>query len=161
MRDDSLNTLVKTLRERIWPDPAPAIICLDRLGSVAAMAAHRLGLPFQPYAVTLADNSVGEVGLIADSLNWPLKVISLPTEQVASDFVRLAVQHRCATSAQFELGYVTMHICEAVQEAEVWLSFDQPNGNAQSWGAAARIAEHYGKALFNPYDGRRLPSAGR
>jgi hypothetical protein len=150
---DILHTLIEAFRGRLSQDCAPAVLCGDPLGNAAAMALQGLGMNLQPYAITYDDASIDEIVAIADRLDRELKLISIAAKSMGTDFVHLAVQHRCFAKAQFALGYVAMHASEAVDETEVWLSLPRSSPDNRGWRTATRIAGHYGKTLFNPYHG--------
>jgi hypothetical protein len=146
-----LKELAGAVRKRAKIGRTPAVLCGDRLSIAAALATHATGIAFQPYAVAMEAKTGNELQQIADQLGWRLKLILPPVEELPADFIHLAVQYRCFKTHEIELGYVTMRVCEAVEETDVWLSVPRWNMKRYAWPAATRIADHYEKTLFNPY----------
>jgi hypothetical protein len=119
----------------------------DAACSAVVLAAHTAGIDVQPYAVTFGERPAHEYKSVAERVGSELRVVELPAERLAADFVHLATRHRCFAIGDFEIGLVAMHLCEALPEREIWFPV---HAKRAGWNAAARIARGLGKTLMNP-----------
>jgi site-specific DNA-cytosine methylase len=69
---------------------------------------------------------------IARHFGWHLTIITVPTADVARDFMRLAVEHRCRKKTQFENTFPLLYMLPRIAEAEVWSGYnaDDHYGNS-------------------------------
>lgn len=149
-----LDSLIDSLAHYEQNDERPAILLLeDRIALAVALAASAVSRDFVAYSALIGRRPLF---LAADRLGWELHLIHFPVEQLATDFIHLAVKHRCANPREFELGYLMMHACARVRETEVWVP--TAGFGSRAWRTASRIADHYGKRLFNPLQGIALGS---
>jgi hypothetical protein len=65
-----------------------------------------------------------KVEAIARHLGWRLHVITVPTQNLAADFKRLAIQYRCRTKVQFEVTFPLLYVFPEIEEREVWTGFN-------------------------------------
>jgi asparagine synthetase B (glutamine-hydrolysing) len=74
-----------------------------------------------------------KVEVIARHFGWPLKVITVPTRNVAADFKRLAIQFHCKTKVHFEVLFPLLYVFPEIEEHEVWTGFnaDDHYGNTR------------------------------
>jgi site-specific DNA-cytosine methylase len=61
---------------------------------------------------------------IANHFGWPLTIVTVPTADVAADFVRLAVEHGCRKKTQFENTFPLLYVLPQIDEAEVWTGWN-------------------------------------
>jgi DNA (cytosine-5)-methyltransferase 1 len=83
---------------------------------------------------------------IAGHFGWPLTVITVPTTDVANDFLRLAVEHGCRKKVQFEVTFPMLYVFPQIDEAEVWTG----------WNAD----DHYGNTRECIFRQRRMAQQG-
>jgi DNA-cytosine methyltransferase len=83
---------------------------------------------------------------IARNFGWPLTIITVPTADVARDFVRLAVEHRCRKKTQFENTFPLLYVLPRIAEIEVWTGY-----NAD---------DHYGNTKNCALDQKRMAREG-
>ena len=74
-----------------------------------------------------------KVEAIARHFGWRLHVITVPTQNLAADFKRLAILHRCRTKVQFEVSFPLLYVFPEIVEREVWTGFnaDDHQGNTR------------------------------
>jgi DNA-cytosine methyltransferase len=74
-----------------------------------------------------------KVEIIAKRFGWPLRVITVPTHNLSSDFKRLAVEHGCKTKILSEVLFPLLYVFPEIAEREVWTGFnaDDNYGNTQ------------------------------
>jgi DNA-cytosine methyltransferase len=74
-----------------------------------------------------------KVESIARHLRWPLKVVTVPTRNLATDFKRLAIQYGCRKKVQFEVLFPLLYVMPEIEEREVWTGFnaDDHYGNTR------------------------------
>ena len=72
---------------------------------------------------------------LARQLKWKLEIITVPTSAVASDFIRLAVGHRCQRKTQFEVTFPLLYIFPLIKESEIWTGCDADTryGNTKNY----------------------------
>jgi DNA-cytosine methyltransferase len=72
---------------------------------------------------------------IARHFGWHLTIITVPTADVARDFMRLAVEHRCRKKTQFEVTFPMLYVLPRIAEAEVWTGWnaDDHYGNRKNY----------------------------
>ena len=72
---------------------------------------------------------------LARQLKWKLEVITVPTSVVASDFIRLAVEHHCQRKTQFEVTFPLLYIFPLIKESEMWTGWnaDTHYGNTKNY----------------------------
>jgi hypothetical protein len=101
-----------------------------------AIALRQLGKQIQAYTYELEGYSSLErerVEAIADHFGFSLKVITVPTSNLAQDFKRLAIGHGCWKKAQYEVLFKFLHVVPEIEECEVWTGFnaDDHYGNTR------------------------------
>jgi DNA (cytosine-5)-methyltransferase 1 len=74
-----------------------------------------------------------KVETIARHFGWRLDVITVPTNNLAADFKRLAIQYGCKKKVQFEVTLPLLYVIPAIREREVWTGFnaDDHYGNTR------------------------------
>jgi DNA-cytosine methyltransferase len=74
-----------------------------------------------------------KVESIAKHFGWRLHVVTVPTHNLAADFRRLAVEHRCKKKVQFEVTFPLLYLIPAIEQREVWTGFnaDDHYGNTR------------------------------
>lgn len=98
---------------------------IDSLSVGLALAAA--GKPFHAYTFELEGHSSPDVKsarALAAHFGWPLTVVTVPTSQVADDFLRLAAEQKCRTKIQFEVSYPLAYVFQQIVEEEVWSGFN-------------------------------------
>lgn len=109
-------------------------LALEKAGKmVRAYTFHLEGYPSKDLRKTVT---------IADRFGWPLTVITVPTANVANDFIRLAVEQSCRKKTQFEVTFPLLYVMPCIEEAEVWTG----------WNAD----DHYGNTREAIFRQRRL-----
>ena len=83
---------------------------------------------------------------IAGHFGWPLTVITVPTTDVADDFLRLAVEQGCRKKVQFEVTFPMLYLFPQIDEVEVWTG----------WNAD----DHYGNTRECIFRQRRMAQQG-
>jgi len=131
------------------PSPSLAVILCQDVSHATATRMRSLEGQVQFYAVTTAEDPPTDYPR-ASRLER-LKVVHLPVDQVAADFIQLVLVHRCVAATEFLLCYLVMHLCEALPESEIWIRLDMEL-NRSAWTAAARVARQHGKLLITPDD---------
>lgn len=63
----------------------------------------------------------------ADRFGWQLTIIRVPADQIADDFVRLAVEQGCRKKVQFEVTYPLLYILPRIEESEVLTAWNADN----------------------------------
>jgi DNA-cytosine methyltransferase len=102
-----------------------------------AIALRELGKQIQAYTYEVDGYHSFErekVEAIAAHYKWPLKIVSIPTRNLAEDFKRLAILHRCRKKVQFEVLFKFLYVMPELEEREVWTGFnaDDHYGNNRS-----------------------------
>jgi DNA-cytosine methyltransferase len=100
-----------------------------------------------------------KVESIAKHFGWPLKIIRVPTSNLASDFKRLAILHGCRKKVQFEVLFNFLYVVPEVVEREIWTGFnaDDHYGNtrkvmlSQARLARAGVSPADRKIAFDEY----------
>ncbi len=168
MIKDVVRLLTDALRDQSQSADPPAVAIIDdEAGASVVSAARAADFKVRPYLVTFGERPRYQIQQIAGKIDDELRVVELPTKRFPADFIRLAVQHRCFGSGDFEIGLVAMHLCEVLTERVIWLPV---RARQPGWSAAVRIASAFGKTLINPFillppyivlDERELESARR
>jgi len=70
--------------------------------------------------------------VIARYLDIPLDVVTVPVGQLARDFKRLAIQFRCSTKVQFEVGYALLYVLKECKNREILTGFNADDHYANS-----------------------------
>lgn len=70
--------------------------------------------------------------VIARHLGIPLDVVTVPVAQISMDFKRLAIQFRCKTKVQFEVGYALLYVFRECKHREVLTGFNADDHFANS-----------------------------
>jgi DNA-cytosine methyltransferase len=85
---------------------------------------------------------------IARHFGWPLTVVTVPSGDVVTDFVRLAVEQRCRKKTQFEVTFPFLYVFPAIAEAEVWSGFnaDDYYGNTKNCVLEQRTMAREGRS---------------
>ncbi|KRR14925.1 hypothetical protein CQ12_32305 [Bradyrhizobium jicamae] len=70
---------------------------------------------------------------IARHMDWPLRVVQVPTAGLRSAFLRLAIEHGCSKKTQFEVTYPIAHLIPAILETDIFTgwNFDDHYGNTR------------------------------
>jgi DNA-cytosine methyltransferase len=70
---------------------------------------------------------------VARHVDWPLSVVTVPTGNLAADFKRLAIKHRCKKKVHFEVLFPLLYVIPEIEEREVWTGFnaDDHYGNTR------------------------------
>jgi DNA-cytosine methyltransferase len=70
---------------------------------------------------------------IARHFGWKLTVITTPTCGLQSDFIELAVRHKCRKKVHFEVLWPLLYVLPQILEAEVWTGWnaDDHYGNTK------------------------------
>jgi site-specific DNA-cytosine methylase len=106
-------------------DSASVGIALQKIGKAIRAYTYRLqGYPSRDLKKAIA---------IARHFGWHLTIITVPTADVARDFVRLAVEHRCRKKTQFENAYPLLYVLSNITETEIWTGWnaDDHYGNTK------------------------------
>jgi len=70
---------------------------------------------------------------VARRLGWPLTMITVPTNELGPDFLRLAVTHRCNRKVHFEVCFPLLYAFPAIPDDEIWTGWnaDDNYGNTR------------------------------
>lgn len=70
---------------------------------------------------------------IARHFGWRLGVVTVPTNNLAADFKRLAIQYGCKKKVQFEVTLPLLYVIPEIEERDVWTGFnaDDHYGNTR------------------------------
>jgi DNA-cytosine methyltransferase len=105
-------------------------IALQKVGKVVRAYTYRLeGYPSKDLKKAIA---------IARHFGWHLTIITVPTADVAHDFIRLAVEHRCRKKTQFENTFPLLYVLPRIAEAEVWTGWNADDHYGNSKNCALR-----------------------
>jgi hypothetical protein len=100
-------------------------IALQKVGKIVRAYTYRLrGYPSRDTEKAIK---------IANHFGWHMTVVEVPTADVARDFVRLAVEHRCRKKTQFENAYPLLYVLSSITETEIWTGWnaDDHYGNTK------------------------------
>lgn len=114
------------------------------------MGLEAAGKSIHAYTIELEGYPSGDLHgaqLVAHYMGWPLEIISVPTEGIADDFIRLAAQHSCKRKVQFECTFPLMYAFPVIEEDSIFTGF-----NAD---------DHYGNTREAIFDHDRLVKSGR
>jgi DNA-cytosine methyltransferase len=108
------------------------------------------------------------VETIARHFGWRLLVITVPAQNLAADFKRLAIQYGCKTKVQFEVTFPLLYVIPAIEEREVLTGFnaddhygntrepllDQARLERDGVGAAERkrLFDEYRRGVYRKFD---------
>jgi hypothetical protein len=146
---EALRPFMEALRGHVGSVNMPALILAGgALSAATILAAQAVGRSVQPYAVTFGERPARAFQVAAAQLGRDLKLIELPKEGLAADFIHLAFHHKCMRVDEFGLGLVALHVCEAVPEMEIWLPV---RASPSAWSIAARIGHLHRKSLVDPF----------
>lgn len=98
---------------------------LDSLS--VGLALQSAGIGVHAYTFSLegySSRDLKRAKMLAGHYGWALTVITVPTDQVEQDFIRLAVEHRCKTKVQFEVTYPLTYVMPQIRENEVFTGFN-------------------------------------
>jgi DNA-cytosine methyltransferase len=118
-------------------DPKVAISLSAGIDSLSTLFALReLGKEVQAYTYELQGYRSQErekVEAIAQALGVPLRVVTVPTNNLVPDFLRLAIRHRCKKKVQFEVLFKFLYVVPVFDEREIWFGFnaDDHYGNTK------------------------------
>jgi DNA-cytosine methyltransferase len=118
---------------------AVALLLSGGLDSASVgIALQKTGKTVRAYTYHLegyASKDLPKAEAVARHFGWPLTVVSVPTNQVAADFVRLAVEQRCRKKVQFEVAFPLLHMFPWIREGEIWSGFnaDDHYGNTKNF----------------------------
>jgi site-specific DNA-cytosine methylase len=101
-------------------------IALQKVGKTVRAYTYRL----QGYE----SRDLEKAKAIARHFDWPLTIITVPTADVARDFMRLAVERRCRKKTQFENTFPMLYVLPRIAETEVWSGYnaDDHYGNTKN-----------------------------
>lgn len=107
---------------------------LDSLTTGLALAAS--GKLIDAYFYELqgfASKERRRVERVARRLGWPLTIITVPTNDLPADFLRLAVTHRCNRKVHFEVCFPLLYVLPAIPDDEIWTGWnaDDNYGNTR------------------------------
>ena len=109
-------------------DDAVALLLSGGLDSTSVgIAMQKAGKTVRAYTYRLQgypSSDLKKAIAIARHFGWPLTIITVPTADVARDFVRLAVEHRCRKKTQFENTFPMLYVLPRIAEAEVWTGYN-------------------------------------
>jgi DNA-cytosine methyltransferase len=107
---------------------------LDSL--VTGIVCHEVGKKVVTYTYELdgipsAERPIAEA--LARYMGWHLRIVRVPTSDLASAFRHLAIEHRCAKKTQFEVTHPIAHLIAEVAETEIFTgwNFDDHFGNTR------------------------------
>ena len=135
-----MNQLRKRLMESV-----SAVSCADKVGLLQSAGVDSVsvgiilqesGKRVQAYTFEIQGYRSRErerAEIIARHLGWRLKVVTVPTRNLAADVKRLAIQFGCCTKVLFEVLIPLLYIFREVEEHEVWTGFnaDDSYGNTR------------------------------
>jgi site-specific DNA-cytosine methylase len=81
-----------------------------------------------------------KVEVIARHFGWPLKVVTVPTRNLAADFKRLTIQFGCKTKVQSEVLFPLLYIFPEIEEQEVWSGFNADDHYGNTRKAVVELA---------------------
>jgi DNA (cytosine-5)-methyltransferase 1 len=120
-------------------DQSVALLLSGGLDSTSVgIALQKMGKTVRAYTYHLDDypsKDLPKAEAISRHFGWPLTVVSVPTDQAAADFVRLAIEQRCRKKVQFEVTYPLLHLFPRIEEAGIWSGFnaDDHYGNTKNF----------------------------
>jgi DNA-cytosine methyltransferase len=118
-------------------DQAVALLLSGGIDSTSVgIALQNVGKTVRAYTYRLRgyeSSDLTKAIAIARHFGWHLTIITVPTADVARDFMRLAVEQRCRKKTQFENTFPLLYMLPRIAEAEVWSGFNADdhygNGN--------------------------------
>jgi asparagine synthetase B (glutamine-hydrolysing) len=124
------------LNRRSESDTASLLLSggLDSLTTGIALSA--CGKSVQAYFYELQGYPSTErrrVEMVARRLNWPLTIITVPTNNLRADFIRLAVTHGCNRKVHFEVCFPYLYVFPVIAGDELWTGWnaDDNYGNTR------------------------------
>jgi hypothetical protein len=132
---------------------------VDSLSTLIAL--KELGKKVRAYTYELQGYRSRErekVETIAHCLRVPLLVVTVPTNNIASDFLRLAIQHRCEKKVQFEVLFKFLYVIPEIEEREIWTGFnaDDHYGNTTELIQIMTSAYNFERSILSRCQERRL-----
>jgi len=118
-------------------DDRVALLLSAGIDSVSTgIACEEVGKEVRAYTYELKGYRSRErdkVEKIAQHLRWPLKVVTVPSHNLASDFKRLAIEYKCQRKVLFEVLFPILYVFPEIEEREVWTGFnaDDHYGNTR------------------------------
>ncbi|UPT96454.1 DNA (cytosine-5-)-methyltransferase [Bradyrhizobium barranii subsp. apii] len=102
------------------------------------IACHDLGKRVHAYTYELEGYPSAEregVEAIARHFGWPLTVVRVPTTNLVTAFMRLAIDYRCCKKVQFETAYPMIHVVPTIEENEILTGWnaDDNYGNTREY----------------------------
>jgi Asparagine synthase len=133
-----LLSLLCSAVEKGSDDDTVALLLSGGIDSTSVgIALQKSGKAIRAYTYRLQDyksRDLDKAVAIARHFGWPLSIIEVPTADLARDFMRLAVEHRCRKKTQFENTFPMLYVLPRIAEAEVWTGYnaDDHYGNTKN-----------------------------
>lgn len=123
---------------RSTDDDVALLLSRGRDSITVGVACHDLGKRVHAYTYELEGYPSAEregVEAIARHFGWPLTVVQIPTTNLATAFMRLAIDYRCRKKVQFETAYPMLHVIPRIKEEEVHTGWnaDDNYGNTREY----------------------------
>jgi DNA-cytosine methyltransferase len=119
-------------------DQAVALLLSGGIDSTSVgIALQNVGKTVRAYTYRLRgyeSSDLTKAIAIARHFGWHLTIITVPTADVARDFMRLAVEQRCRKKTQFENTFPLLYVLPRIAEAEIWSGWnaDDHYGNTKN-----------------------------
>lgn len=157
-----LTLLCKSIERRTQDNRVGMLLSAGIDSLSTAIALNELGKRIQAYTYEVDGYHSFErekVEATAAYFGWPLKIVSIPTQNLAEDFKRLAILHRCKKKVQFEVLFKFLYVIPEIEEREVWTGFnaDDHYGNTkrvllrQGWLTRQGVSRDDRKLAFDQY----------
>jgi asparagine synthetase B (glutamine-hydrolysing) len=134
-----LLSLLRGAVERRTDDDTVALLLSGGIDSTSVgIALQECGRTVRAYTYRLRgypSRDIEKAIKIANHFAWHLTVVEVPIADVANDFVRLAVEHRCRKKTQFEVAFPLLYVLPSITETEVWTGWnaDDHYGNTKNY----------------------------
>jgi DNA-cytosine methyltransferase len=103
---------------------------------ITGFVCHEMGKDVVAYTYELdgipsSERPIAEA--IARHMGWPLRIVRVPTVNLRSAFLRLAIELGCTKKTQFEVTYPIAHLIPEISETEIFTgwTFDDHYGNTR------------------------------
>jgi len=132
-----LELLCDAVRTRSSDDDVALLLSGGLDSTSVGIALQKAGKKVHAYTFRLQgypSRDLDKARRIASNFGWPLTIITVPTADMAHDFVRLAIEHRCHKKTQFENTFPMLYVLPRIAETEVWTGYnaDDHYGNTKN-----------------------------
>jgi hypothetical protein len=133
-----LSLMRETISGQSGENKVALLLSAGRDSITTGIACQEVGKTIHAYTYELEGYRSHErerVESIARYFGWELTIVKVPIDDLAADFMRLAIGLRCKKKVHFEVSYPLLYVTPAIEENEVWTGWnaDDHYGNTREY----------------------------